>query len=49
MFGYATAMRSMSQGRASYSMEFKKYAEAPRNITEDVIAKNASRRKGDDN
>ena len=49
MFGYATAMRSMSQGRASYSMEFKKYAEAPRNITEDVIAKNAGRRKGDDN
>lgn len=49
MFGYATAMRSMSQGRASYSMEFKKYAEAPRNVTADVIAKNASRRKGDDN
>lgn len=49
MFGYATAMRSMSQGRASYSMEFKKYSEAPRNVTEDVIAKNASRRKGDDN
>lgn len=48
MFGYATAMRSMSQGRASYSMEFKKYAEAPRNITEEVIAKNAARRKGDD-
>ncbi len=45
MFGYATAMRSMSQGRASYSMEFKKYAEAPRNVTEDVIAKNAGRRK----
>lgn len=48
MFGYATAMRSMSQGRASYSMEFKKYAEAPRNVTADVIAKNAGRRKGDD-
>ncbi len=48
MFGYATAMRSMSQGRASYSMEFKKYAEAPKNITTDVIAKNAGRRKGDD-
>ncbi len=45
MFGYATAMRSMSQGRASYSMEFKKYGEAPRNVTEDVIAKNAGRRK----
>jgi elongation factor G len=45
MFGYATAMRSMSQGRASYSMEFKKYGEAPRNVTEDVISKNAGRRK----
>lgn len=48
MFGYATAMRSMSQGRASYSMEFKKYAEAPRNVTADVIAKNAGRRKGEE-
>lgn len=48
MFGYATAMRSMSQGRASYSMEFKKYAEAPKNITTDVIAKNAGRRKGEE-
>ncbi|KAF0802584.1 elongation factor (EF) [Alcanivorax xiamenensis] len=37
MFGYATDVRSMSQGRASYSMEFLKYAEAPRNIAEDVI------------
>lgn len=48
MFGYATAMRSMSQGRASYSMEFKRYGEAPRNVTEDVIAKNAGRRQSDD-
>jgi elongation factor G len=37
MFGYATSMRSMTQGRASYSMEFLKYAEAPRNVVEDVI------------
>ncbi|MEQ9510768.1 MAG: elongation factor G, partial [Alloalcanivorax xenomutans] len=37
MFGYATDVRSMSQGRASYSMEFLKYSEAPRNIAEDVI------------
>jgi len=37
MFGYATDLRSMSQGRASYSMEFLKYAEAPRNIADDVI------------
>ncbi|AFT72060.1 translation elongation factor G [Alloalcanivorax dieselolei B5] len=38
MFGYATDVRSMSQGRASYSMEFLKYSEAPRNIAEDVIS-----------
>ena len=36
MFGYATAVRSMSQGRATYSMEFEKYAEAPANIAEAV-------------
>ncbi|TWI52532.1 elongation factor G [Pseudomonas duriflava] len=39
MFGYATDVRSMSQGRASYSMEFSKYAEAPRNIVEAIIKK----------
>ncbi|WP_338805543.1 elongation factor G [Pseudomonas chlororaphis] len=37
MFGYATDVRSMSQGRASYSMEFAKYAEAPLNIVETLI------------
>jgi len=37
MFGYATALRSMSQGRATYSMEFKKYAEIPSNVTEAVV------------
>jgi len=37
MFGYATDLRSMSQGRASYSMEFEKYNEAPNNIAETVI------------
>jgi len=37
MFGYATVVRSMTQGRASYSMEFKKYAEAPNHIAEKVI------------
>ena len=37
MFGYATDLRSMSQGRASYSMEFEKYNEAPNNIAEGVI------------
>jgi elongation factor G len=39
MFGYATDVRSMSQGRASYSMEFSKYAEAPSNIAEAIIKK----------
>jgi elongation factor G len=39
MFGYATALRSMSQGRATYTMEFKKYAEAPANIAEQVVSK----------
>ncbi|AXA33008.1 elongation factor G [Francisella adeliensis] len=37
MFGYATNVRSMSQGRASFSMEFSKYAEVPNNIAEDII------------
>ena len=39
MFGYATDVRSMSQGRASYSMEFSRYAEAPANIAEAIIKK----------
>ncbi|WCD83174.1 elongation factor G [Pseudomonas sp. TUM22785] len=39
MFGYATDVRSMSQGRASYSMEFSKYAEAPANIAETIVKK----------
>jgi elongation factor G len=39
MFGYSTDLRSMSQGRATYSMEFKHYAEAPRNIADEVINK----------
>ena len=39
MFGYATDLRSMSQGRANYSMEFAKYTAAPRNVAEDVIEK----------
>ncbi|MFB1011540.1 MAG: elongation factor G, partial [Thiopseudomonas sp.] len=41
MFGYATDVRSMSQGRASYSMEFSKYAEAPANIAEAIIKNQA--------
>jgi elongation factor G len=39
MFGYATDLRSATQGRASYSMEFEKYAEAPASVAEDVIKK----------
>jgi elongation factor G len=39
MFGYSTTLRSMSQGRATYSMEFKHYAEAPKNVAEAIINK----------
>jgi elongation factor G len=42
MFGYATDVRSMSQGRASYSMEFSKYAEVPNNIANEIIEKRNS-------
>ncbi|TFY96146.1 elongation factor G [Ramlibacter humi] len=38
MFGYSTSLRSMSQGRATYTMEFKHYAEAPRNVAESIVA-----------
>jgi elongation factor G len=40
MFGYATDLRSMSQGRATYSMEFAKYSEVPNSIAEQIIDKN---------
>ena len=39
MFGYATDLRSMSQGRAVYSMEFEKYSEVPQNVADTVIKK----------
>ena len=39
MFGYATDLRSMTQGRATYTMEFEKYAEIPSNIAEELIEK----------
>ena len=39
MFGYSTSLRSMSQGRATYTMEFEKYAEIPSNIAEELIQK----------
>jgi elongation factor G len=37
MFGYATDLRSATQGRATYSMKFEKYAEAPKSVAEAVI------------
>jgi len=37
MFGYATQMRSMTQGRASYAMEFLHYAEVPSNVAKEII------------
>ncbi len=39
MFGYATDLRSATQGRATYSMQFKKYSEAPASVTEAIIGK----------
>ena len=41
MFGYATTLRSLTQGRASYSMEFDCYNEAPNNVVEEVMKRNA--------
>ncbi len=38
MFGYSTTLRSMSQGRATYTMEFKHYAEAPKNVADAIIS-----------
>jgi elongation factor G len=39
MFGYSTDMRSMTQGRATYTMHFHRYEEAPRSVREEIIAK----------
>jgi elongation factor G len=41
MFGYATDVRSMSQGRASYTMQFSNYEQAPKNVSEEIVAKAA--------
>ncbi|HYC42684.1 MAG TPA: elongation factor G [Noviherbaspirillum sp.] len=41
MFGYSTSLRSATQGRATYTMEFKHYAEAPKNVTEAVVSAKA--------
>jgi elongation factor G len=44
MFGYSTSLRSLTQGRATYSMEFKHYAEAPRQVAQEVMAAQGSGR-----
>ena len=43
MFGYATDLRSATQGRASYTMEFSQYSEAPNNIAQEIISKSQTR------
>jgi elongation factor G len=43
MFGYATALRSATQGRASYAMEFAKYSDAPNNVAQAVIEERKSK------
>src|SRR5689334_5764638 len=43
MFGYSTTLRSLSQGRATYTMEFKHYTEAPKNVAEAVIKRDAQK------
>ncbi len=45
MFGYSTDVRSMSQGRATYTMQFKKYSEVPKQVSEEIIAKHAGTEK----
>jgi len=39
MFGYATDLRSKTQGRAAYSMQFSRYEEVPRSLSDEIIAK----------
>jgi elongation factor G len=43
MFGYVNDLRSMTSGRASYSMEFSHYAEVPRNIADEIKAKSSGK------
>jgi elongation factor G len=42
MFGYATVVRSLTQGRGTYTMEFSEYSEVPRNIAEEIVEKNTA-------
>ena len=46
MFGYATAVRSLSQGRATYSMHFDVYREVPHQISEEIMARNQGKLVG---
>ena len=41
MFGYATDLRSLTQGRANYSMQFAAYEQAPKTVSEEIVAKAA--------
>ena len=41
MFGYATDLRSRTQGRATYSMQFDSYEQAPKSVSEEIVAKAA--------
>ncbi|PKL89076.1 MAG: elongation factor G [Ignavibacteriae bacterium HGW-Ignavibacteriae-2] len=45
MFGYATTLRSATQGRAIYSMQFSHYAEAPKSVTDEIVEKTSNRKK----
>jgi elongation factor G len=45
MFGYSTTLRSLTQGRATYTMEFKHYAEAPRSVADSIIKKDEKEKK----
>ena len=42
MFGYSTSLRSATQGRATYTMEFKHYAEAPKSVADSIINQKAA-------
>jgi len=44
MFGYATDLRSATQGRATYTMEFSHYEKAPRSVEEEIIAKSQGKK-----
>ena len=48
MFGYSTALRSLTAGKATYTMEFEKFTGAPNNIAEEVREKRKDRVKSDD-